>query len=245
MRLAVVSDVHGSMHALESVLLDLRVVAPDQVVHGGDLAVNGARPDEVVTTIRQLGWEGVLGNTDEMLWTLDQLVHRIHEMPRFESVLRAMYEHTGPATLELLSDDNLDWLRGLPPEVSFDDVALVHASPRDLWRAPPPSAPDGEFESTYGPLRRRIVVYGHIHRPFVRNLGDLIVANAGSAGLSWDGDARASYLLIDGGAIEIRRVEYPIENDVADLYATGYPLPDWLAEMRRSATYVFPKLGGA
>jgi len=52
-------------------------------------------------------------------------------------------------------------------------------------------------------------------------------------------------LLIDGGAIEIRRVEYPIENDVADLYATGYPLPDWLAEMRRSATYVFPKLGGA
>jgi predicted phosphodiesterase len=242
-RIAVVSDVHGSLHALEAVVADIALTAPDVVLHGGDLAVNGASPDDVVTTIRELGWEGVVGNTDEILWTLDQLPHKIHDMPRFEPILRAMYQDTGPATLDLLSEDNLQWLQTLPAELRFDNLALIHASPRDLWRAPLPSAADDELQSVYGPLNRQIAVYGHIHRPFVRHLPGLVVANSGSAGLSWDGDPRASYLLIEESSIEIRRVEYPVDEDIRDLYATSYPLADWLAEMRRTARYVFPNIG--
>ncbi len=68
MRVAIVSDVHGNRRAFVAVLADLRQVAPDLVVHGGDLAYGGARPAEIVDQVRALGWPGVVGNTDEMLW---------------------------------------------------------------------------------------------------------------------------------------------------------------------------------
>ena len=67
MRIAIVSDVHGNLPALEAVLVDLEEVRPGMVVHGGDLALGGPHPVEVVDRIRELGWPGVLGNTDAVL----------------------------------------------------------------------------------------------------------------------------------------------------------------------------------
>jgi predicted phosphodiesterase len=69
MRVAVVTDIHGNRRALEAVLADLKRIAPDLIVHGGDLVFGGTHPADVIDEIRTLGWPGVLGNTDEMLWT--------------------------------------------------------------------------------------------------------------------------------------------------------------------------------
>ncbi|PYT16371.1 MAG: metallophosphoesterase, partial [Acidobacteria bacterium] len=66
MRIAIVSDIHGNRTAFEAVLADLRETSPDLILHGGDLADGGASPAEIVDRIRDLGWQGVLGNTDEM-----------------------------------------------------------------------------------------------------------------------------------------------------------------------------------
>ena len=68
MRIAIISDVHGNLTALESVMADLRQQKPDIVFHGGDLATAGCNPAEVIDLIADAGWPGVLGNTDEMLW---------------------------------------------------------------------------------------------------------------------------------------------------------------------------------
>ena len=87
----------------------------------------------------------------------------------------------------------------------------MHATPETVWRASVPEASDEELRRTYEPLSRAIAVYGHIHRPYVRTLGDLTVANSGSAGMPYDGDHRAAYLLIDGITAQIRRVEYDVE----------------------------------
>jgi 3',5'-cyclic AMP phosphodiesterase CpdA len=73
MRIAVVSDIHGNLTALEAVIADLRLTAPDRVVQGGDLADGGARPVEVVDRVRGLGWPGVVGNGDEMLFQPEAL----------------------------------------------------------------------------------------------------------------------------------------------------------------------------
>jgi len=64
MRIAVVSDIHGNLTALEAVLADLEQTSPDLALHGGDLADGGSSPIEVVDRIRDLGWQGVMGNTD-------------------------------------------------------------------------------------------------------------------------------------------------------------------------------------
>ncbi|MGI8564344.1 MAG: metallophosphoesterase family protein [Candidatus Dormibacter sp.] len=70
MRLAIVSDIHGNLAALEAVIADLERQGPDLVVHGGDLALNGPRPVEVLDRVRALGWPGVVGNTDQALRAL-------------------------------------------------------------------------------------------------------------------------------------------------------------------------------
>ena len=102
-----------------------------------------------------------------------------------------------------------------------------------------PDAAYGELRAVYGSLDARVVVYGHIHRPFVRDLdGSLTVANSGSAGSPFDGDPRASYLLIDGGRAEVLRVDYDLEREVAVLKASGYPDAERIAEMRRSGRFV-------
>jgi 3',5'-cyclic AMP phosphodiesterase CpdA len=69
MRIAIVSDVHGNLTALDAVVADVRRRAPDVVLHGGDLALMGAQPAEVVDRVRELGWPGVVGNADEALWS--------------------------------------------------------------------------------------------------------------------------------------------------------------------------------
>lgn len=71
MRIAVVSDIHANLTALEAVIADLRNVAPDLVVHGGDLC-SGSKAAEVIDRIRELGWPGVYGNGDELLWDPDK-----------------------------------------------------------------------------------------------------------------------------------------------------------------------------
>jgi predicted phosphodiesterase len=70
MRIAIVSDIHGNLTALEAVVADINRAMPDFVLHGGDLVAGGSQPAEVIDLISQLGWSGVIGNTDEMLWTL-------------------------------------------------------------------------------------------------------------------------------------------------------------------------------
>jgi 3',5'-cyclic AMP phosphodiesterase CpdA len=67
-RLAVVSDIHGNLTALEAVIADIERRGVDRVVHGGDLALAGCQPVEVVDRVRELGWLGIVGNTDELLW---------------------------------------------------------------------------------------------------------------------------------------------------------------------------------
>jgi predicted phosphodiesterase len=83
MRLAVVSDIHGNLTAFEAVLADLQETAPDVILHGGDLVTSGPRPVEIVDRIRALGWQGVVGNTDEMLWAPDSLATFLKQAPIF------------------------------------------------------------------------------------------------------------------------------------------------------------------
>jgi len=104
-----------------------------------------------------------------------------------------------------------------------------------------PDATDGELLSAYAPLGVGQIVYGHIHRPFVRVFDATTIANAGSVGLPWDGDPRAAYLLIDDDdAVDVVRVEYDIESEARALRSAGHPDAHRLAEMRRQGRFIKP-----
>ncbi len=239
MRVAIVSDLHGNRRAFEAVLRDLEQVAPDLVLHGGDLAAGGAHPADIIDQVRSLGWPGVRGNTDEMLWSPESLAEYAAANPKIERLL-AMVQETIPPTLASIGEERLRWLEGLPTMYSQEGFSLVHASPDDLWRAPMANASDEELQTTYASLGAPIVVYGHIHCPYVRRLHRMTVANTGSVSQSYDGDRRASYLLMDGESIAIRRVEYDVESEARELSRSGLPHADWLARILLAGKYCPP-----
>jgi hypothetical protein len=92
----------------------------------------------------------------------------------------------------------------------------------------------------YAPLARPLAIYGHIHVPFVRRLSSINVVNTGSVSLSYDGDTRASYLLIDNGVPQIRRVAYDVDREVKALAACGLPHAAWVAKSLISARPEMP-----
>lgn len=241
MRLAVVSDVHGNLTALEAVIADLNEINPDLVVHGGDLAYGGFRPAEVVDRIRELGWPGVQGNTDEALWSPRRLSELTTSAPKLQGLWEAISK-CAAATSDLIGSERIEWLRAFPTIWRDSDsmISIIHASPEDLWRAPLADASDEELQRVYGSLGSRLVVYGHIHRPFVRALRLFTVANCGSVSLSYDGDPRASYLVFESGKVTIRRLAYDAEVEVRGLIESGYPYADWLGRMLQTGRYEPP-----
>jgi hypothetical protein len=203
--------------------------------------LSGPRPAEVVDRIRDEAWPGVVGNTDELLWRPEELETQIERGPKIEHLLRVLFEEFAPVTRDLLGSERLRWLAELPTDWRGEGIHLIHASPRNLWRAPMPDADTSEFEETFGALGAQVVVYGHIHRPFVRQVRNMAVANSGSVGMPYDGDPSASYLLITDGIAEVKRVPYDVDREVEDLRATAYPRAVWLGEVRRRGAYVAPR----
>jgi putative phosphoesterase len=240
-RIAVVSDIHGNLSAFEAVLADLRDAAPDLILHGGDLADSGSSPVEIVDRIRDLGWSGVMGNTDEML-VRPSALESFASQSAAPAPLWAAITEIASATRVILGEERLAWIESLPLRYEHAPVALVHASPSSCWHAPANDATDDALEATFAPLAQPVVVYGHIHRPFVRMLtaAALTVANAGSVGLPYDGDPRASYALVEGKTVSLRRVQYDLERELRRLSNCGLPGADWTASMLRAASPTMP-----
>jgi predicted phosphodiesterase len=241
MRVAVLSDIHGNLTAFEAVLADLRQVSSDLVLHGGDLADTGSSPIEIVDRLRDLGWKGVMGNTDEMLVepnSLEDFASQSSAPPALWAAVRQI----ASATRDLLGEERLAWLRELPRVKTREGFALVHATPESCWRAPEAEATDAELETIYSSLSRPVVVFGHTHRPSIRDIAGYprLLINTGSVGLPYDGDPRASYLVFDEGTPSIRRVEYNLKKELTALASCGLPGAKWTAKMLRTSSPQMP-----
>lgn len=239
MKTAVISDIHGNLTALLAVDEALRRESPDVVIVGGDLVGSGGRLGEIIDLVRERGWATIAGNTDEMVWEperIDVLEARAPQMKKLWDMIRV---DIGMALREM-GAERLAWLQSLPSLWQNDDLAVVHASPNDKWRSPAANAPDEELTNVYGELGTPVVVFGHLHVPFIRQVGDLVIANSGSVGMPYDGDPRAAFLVVENGKPEVRRVSYDVEREIADRSSMGHPAVDWIGSVLRTASFKAP-----
>jgi predicted phosphodiesterase len=224
-RIAFISDPHGDLVALNRVIADLKGVGPvDEVLIGGDLAQGGAQPAEVVDEIRNRGWRSVRGNSD------DFLVRIADGHP--EAGLAEKVASRGAWSVDRLGAERIEYLRSLPLSIklgpfAFGIVALVHATP---WSNEDVVLPDAGPELAERMIREaeaRLLVYGHIHTPYQRRVGDAAILSAGAVSGSNDADARPAYTIVDLGpsiTAEVRRVEWPPAERLADYEAAGVEL---------------------
>lgn len=216
MRIAILSDIHGNLTALEAVVKDAAEQSPDQIWCGGDLGWLGPRAPECIAYVREAGWPTVKGNTDVWIAGDPQTVESEEDRAK----------HKELAAQHNISDDDARWLVSLPVgHAGAGSLLMVHGTPDSPFTAPFPEEPPAAFIPYEG--KAALVVFGHVHVPFVRQLSDgTVVANPGSVGLPADGTT-ASYMLVDqqgpGWTIRHRRVEFDVEAVREQARAFGGP----------------------
>ncbi len=215
-RIALFSDVHGVVQALEAVREAVRAAAPDVVAVAGDLALNGGDPAASIDAIRALEAEGALvvqGNTDIAVADFDYGA----AFPWMGDGVPESMKAAAAWAHDEIGPERVDWLRRLPAErrVRADDGTLVlvtHASPGSQTAGFDQGLDENVYLERLGRTDARVICCGHTHVPEVRDFGWKVMVNSGSAGYVFDGDPTASWALLDivDGTVtaEIKRVAF-------------------------------------
>jgi predicted phosphodiesterase len=235
MRVAVISDVHANLHALEAVLADIERAGPDAVWCLGDVVGYGPQPSSCCSLTESHATLGLVGNHD--LGAIGRL--GLHDFS--PEAAEAARWTTGVLTPEARS-----YLERLAPAAVTEQAALYHGSPREpVWEyVLGPEAVRAAFDAALRPL----VLVGHTHVALAVGLRETLdgglapdgtaidlgsaerwLLNPGSVGQPRDGDPRAAWLLLDlaEGRAEFRRCSYSVERTQQEILAAG--LPEMLA----------------
>jgi predicted phosphodiesterase len=221
LRIAVFSDVHGNVRALDACLADLRAQGgADAIVGAGDYCMDGPHPREVLERLVALDARCVRGNTDRYL--SDPLFADDDEDG---TVLAWQRERLGERWLRWLAE--LPFSLRLGEGETRDALLVVHANPLSDDEHLRPDADDAFLERITAGVEERAIAFGHLHLPYVRYWRDRLFVDVASAGLPKDGDPRACYALFTqrpgGWEVKHRRVEFDVEKVARDIEKSGMP----------------------
>jgi len=226
MLLAAFSDIHGNNHALEAVLDDIGRHGPDRIVCLGDLVGYGAFPNEVIDRVRADGIPTLVGNYDDGVGFDRDECGCAYTDP--DDIARG--DRSLRWTQQTVTHDNKAWLRALPRELRFDldghHLLCVHGSPRRINEYLREDRPERSLRRMFADIDADIVLCGHTHLPYHRQIDGIHLINTGTTGRPRDGDTRVGYALITIGdhiRAEFPRIEYDFEAAARAIEATDLP----------------------
>ncbi len=250
MRVAVLSDIHGNLVALEAVLSDLQQVRADLVIVNGDIVNRGPCNREVVERLLNLlssreghalapqGFWFTLGNHDDLLvrWARrDPSLAELYNDPLFEPTAWSVAR---------LPQAHLDWISNLPFQVALIDnpprvfgleqaegvgeqvlVRATHGSPRHYREGYDEHQTLSTLSEISEDYPARLLVGSHTHRPFMYQLGEALVLNSGAVGAPFNGDVRAQYVVVEIGEnhvqVDFRQIPYNLQLALRAYYDSG------------------------
>jgi putative phosphoesterase len=226
-RVAALYDVHGNLPALEAVLAE---VDADLVLVGGDVAA-GPWPSETLERLRSLGERVrfIRGNADRELTKPPEPGRVGGPPPEVMEFVR-----------ERLSEEQLTFLGALPLVESVEveglgDVLFCHATPRDDEELLTRISPDQRWREVLDGVDEGVVVCGHTHTQFERQIGEIRLVNSGSVGMPYEHEPGAYWTLL-GPGFEFRRTEY----EPGDIPGSGWP-GEWPSATPEEAAEFFEK----
>jgi len=246
MKIAVISDIHANLEALEAVLADIESQQLDRIICLGDLVGYGPDPDEVVNRVRELGIDCVLGNHEAALSSKKAL-----------GWLNFLARENNLATKALLSEKSLAWCASLEKSVSYENASFVHGCPPDSILRYLYKLSDEEVVDLASKLPEQLFFVGHTHELRLISVDRGMVVrdklkegrtrldddkkyliNVGSVGHPRDGNSRAKYVIWDSGTglLDVRGIEYPAHLTADKIIARGFPKAYALCLSPRRAT---------
>ncbi len=231
MRIALISDIHGNLFALEAVLRELEHEEFDHLVCLGDVA-DGPQPCEALERVRRLGCPVIMGNWDAAF---------LRGMPEPHDEVSQKLADIGAFWADKLSLEHRAFLETFVPtlELPLEDgghVLFFHGSPRSYDDVIFLDTPEEEFRRLLGPFAPAVMAGGHTHTQMIRRLDDTFFFNPGSVGVAVDQrqprermrvDPWAEYAILsheDGRTgLEFRRVPFDVEALLDIAHASGMP----------------------
>ena len=234
MKVAVISDVHANLEALEEVLSDIDSAGAESIVCLGDIFGYGPNPEETVRLIRSLSIPSVMGN---------------HELVLVEPEFLDWFNETAQRSIllseELISADTRNWLSSLDATLIFQGALFVHGCPPASITKYIFEWNDSGLKSIFGQMEQQICFVGHTHTleavsftdgkirrhalkrgTFKLNGDAKYIIVTGSVGQPRDGNNNnAKYVIWDNieQTLEIRFVPYDIAKTAAKIVALGFP----------------------
>jgi putative phosphoesterase len=222
-RVAVITDIHGNLPALEAALRAIDSIGVDATYCGGDLVGYGPHPNEVCRLIEERGIPTIYGNYDyaigRELEDCGCAYRDQHDRDLGELSIAWTLEHT--------DQRSKDFMRGLPFDLRFElggrRVRLVHGSPRKVNEYLFEDKPARTFERIAAGADCDVLVFGHTHQPWIAEYGGVLFVNCGSVGKPKDGDPRAAFALLSADGARIERAEYDAAAVARQVEDAGLP----------------------
>jgi putative phosphoesterase len=235
MKIAIFGDIHGNREALRTAYHEAQISKADKIFHLGDVGGYSPFVNEVVDFLIEHGIDGVQGNYDEAVGNNAEHCGCKYEDP----VQSEMAELSFEWTKKHASMKSREYMKKLPGELSFTidgkKVKLFHATPHKnnlYWYE---DRPEKFFKEMAEKSDADVLIYGHTHKPYRKDIFGKVFINAGSVGKPKDGDPRAcvAVLGITAAAItsDFVRVPYDVEKTAVAVAASG--LPPYFAEQLR------------
>lgn len=227
MRVAVITDIHGNLPALQAALAEIDGMDVDAVYCGGDLVGYGPHPDGVCRLIRDRGIPTIHGNYDHAIGRGLDDCGCAYQTPHD----RELGQRSVRWTLANTDAESKRFMAGLPFDLRFQmgdrRVRLVHGSPRKVNEYLFEDKPDSLYHRLAASSECNVLVFGHTHRPWIREFDGVLFVNCGSVGKPKDGDPRGGFAVLElvDGAVQARihRFGYDAEAVAREVEAAGLP----------------------
>lgn len=248
MKIAVISDIHGNMQALNAVLDNIKAEKCDKIFCLGDLAMAGPEPSKTIEKIQKLiestDFTCIQGNTDEMIANCDnQMIHLLKEN---NPIMANALEND----VTVISEEQKDFLRKLPAQKEIEiegiKILLVHGSPRKNNENIFNDLKIEEVEEIIKGVDANVIFCGHTHVPcgYQTNTKQTVV-NVGSVGRPFSEKPKSCYAILEVKnnefSIKHNLVDYDVKTASSILQERGFDGADKLAAMLISATSRYPQ----
>jgi putative phosphoesterase len=225
-RVAVITDIHANLPALEAALARIEELGIDDVYCGGDLVGYGPHPNEVCRLIEQRAIPTIYGNYDYAigrdLEDCGCAYRDQHDRELGQRSIAWTLTHTDAASKAFMRELPFD----LRLVLGGRRVRLVHGSPRKVNEYLFEDKPARTFERIAAGADCDVLVFGHTHQPWIREHGGVLFVNCGSVGKPKDGDPRAAFAILEDDRdvrARIERVVYDAEAVAREVAQAGLP----------------------
>jgi putative phosphoesterase len=241
-QLAIISDIHANLIALDAVLTDIKNKGLTQIYCLGDLVDFAPWGNEVIARIQERNIPCLLGNHDQRIAFDEPIV----PLPHHDALETAKREIAINLSKSEISSSHKTWLASLPYNIeltfklgtSLRKILLVHASLQSNDEYIHESTPKTSLSDQLKQKAIDILVMGHTHHSYIQLDGDVLFINCGSVGRSKEKDRKASYAIVtlteEGIDAQIVKVDYPIEQVADAIYKSD--IPNFYGDFLKSKT---------